>query len=231
MFNVVLYEPEIPGNTENIGRTCVCTGTKLHLIEPLGFRLDKKNTRAGLDYWERVDYMNFVEFIYKNGLEDCVRLDEEYVSKYQYIIEEIERARKLTPTKLNGGTHEVCPYEQCSGGNLPPGKQVASPTVQNNVVANCAYGNIFFLTTKGHKTYADVKFNDGDYLVFGKESAGIPEEILSLNEDKCIRIPMIKEERSLNLANSVNIVLYEALRQNNFLDLEKKGELHRLKYI
>lgn len=213
MFNVVLYEPEIPGNTENIGRTCVCTGTKLHLIEPLGFRLDKKNTRAGLDYWDRVDYMkymNFVEFIYKNGLEDCVRLDEEYVSKYQYIIEEIERARELTPTKLNEGAHEVRPY---------------------NVAANCVSGNIHFLTTKGHKTYADVKFNDGDYLVFGKESAGIPEEILSLNEDKCIRIPMIKEERSLNLANSVNIVLYEALRQNNFLDLEKKGELHRLKYI
>ena len=91
--------------------------------------------------------------------------------------------------------------------------------------------NIYFLTTKGHKKYTDVKFSDGDYLMFGKESAGIPEEILSLNEDKCIRIPMMKEERSLNLANSVNIVLYEALRQNDFLNLEGKGELHRLKYV
>ena len=195
MFNVVLHEPEIPGNTENIGRTCVCTGTKLHLIDPLGFKLDKKNTRAGLDYWERVEYeryVNFVEFIYKNGLENCVRLEDEYIKKYSYIIEEIE------------GAHAVRPYDN--------------------------QANIYFLTTKGHKKYTDVKFHDGDYLMFGKESAGIPEEILSLNEDKCIRIPIIKEERSLNLANSVNIVLYEALRQNDFLNLEGKGELHRLKY-
>ena len=205
MFNVVLLEPEIPGNTENIGRTCVCTRTKLHLIDPLGFKLDKKNTRAGLDYWDRLEYeryVNFVEFVYKNGLEDCVRLDEEYVKKYDYITEEIERARELTPTKQDD---EDRPY--------------------NNKA------NIYFLTTKGHKKYTDVKYNDCDFLMFGKESAGIPEEILSLNEDKCIRIPMIKEERSLNLANSVNIVLYEALRQNDFLNLEGKGELHRLKYV
>ena len=200
MFNVVLLEPEIPGNTENIGRTCVCTGTKLHLIDPLGFKLDKKNTRAGLDYWERVEYeryVNFVEFVWKNGLEKSIRLDKEYIKKYDYIIEEIER------------TDDIRPYNK-------------SPYNDN--------ANIYFLTTKGHKKYTDVKFNDGDFLMFGKESAGIPEEILSLNEDKCIRIPMIKEERSLNLANSVNIVLYEALRQNDFLNLEGKGELHRLKY-
>ena len=183
----------------------MCTGTKLHLIDPLGFKLDKKNTRAGLDYWDRLEYeryVNFVEFVYKNGLEDCVRLDEEYVKKYDYIIEEIERARELTPTKQDDDDRQ---YD--------------------------AKANIYFLTTKGHKKYTDVKFNDCDFLMFGKESAGIPEEILSLNEDKCIRIPMIKEERSLNLANSVNIVLYEALRQNDFLNLEGKGELHRLKYV
>jgi len=211
MFNVVLHEPEIPGNTENIGRTCVCTGTKLHLIDPLGFKLDKKNTRAGLDYWERVEYeryVNFVEFVWKNNLENSIRIDEEYKKKYDYITEEIERARsrlcdfvELTPTKQD---EEARQYE--------------------------SNANVYFLTTKGHKKYTDVEFHDGDYLMFGKESAGIPEEILSLNEDKCIRIPMIKEERSLNLANSVNIVLYEALRQNDFLNLEGKGELHRLKY-
>ena len=212
MFNIVLHEPEIPGNTENIGRTCVCTGTKLHLIDPLGFKLDKKNTRAGLDYWERVEYeryVNFVEFVWKNGLEDCVRLDEEYKKKYQYIIEEWTGS-------------QAHPYETKTG-SLTTVRLRRAHRYNNKP-------NIYFLTTKGHKKYTDVKFNDGDFLMFGKESAGIPEEILSLNEDKCIRIPMVKEERSLNLANSVNIVLYEALRQNDFLNLEGKGELHRLRY-
>ena len=206
MFNVVLLEPEIPGNTENIGRTCVCTGTRLHLIDPLGFKLDKKNTRAGLDYWDRLEYeryVNFVEFVCRNGLLGNIKLDEEYLNKYQYIIDEWTGSQ-AHPYESNGA-HIVRPY--------------------NNKA------NIYFLTTKGHKKYTDVKFNDCDFLMFGKESKGIPEEILSLNEDKCIRIPMIKEERSLNLANSVNIVLYEALRQNDFLNLEGKGELHRLKYV
>ena len=217
MFNVVLHEPEIPGNTENIGRTCVCTGTKLHLIDPLGFKLDKKNTRAGLDYWERVEYeryVNFVEFVWKNGLEEKVKFDKEYIEKYRYIIEEIERVRELTPTKANERVRELTPTK-----------------LNERVRPYDVKTNIYFLTTKGHKKYTDVNFKDGDYLVFGKESAGIPEEILSLNEDKCIRIPMLKEERSLNLANSVNIVLYEALRQNDFLNLEGRGELHRLKYV
>lgn len=90
---------------------------------------------------------------------------------------------------------------------------------------------IYFATTKGHKLYTDVKYNDDDYIMFGKESAGIPEEILSENEELCIRIPMKMSERSLNLSNSVAIVLYEALRQNNFNDLEKYGDLHHLKYV
>ena len=224
MFNVVLLEPEIPGNTENIGRTCVCTGTKLHLIDPLGFKLDKKNTRAGLDYWERVEYeryVNFVEFVCMNGLLDSVKLDGEYLKKYEYIVEEWTgsqahpyESNEAHPYE-NEGAHIVRPYGE--------GAHIVRP--YNNKP------NIYFLTTKGHKKYTDVKFNDGDFLMFGKESAGIPEEILSLNEDKCIRIPMMKGERSLNLANSVNIVLYEALRQNDFLNLEGKGELHRLKYV
>lgn len=90
---------------------------------------------------------------------------------------------------------------------------------------------IYFATTKAHKLYTDVKYNKNDFIIFGKESAGIPEEILSKNEELCIRIPMIHEERSLNLSNSVAIVLYEALRQHNFEDMEKYGNLHRLNYV
>ena len=89
---------------------------------------------------------------------------------------------------------------------------------------------LWFATTKAHKSYTDVKFKDGDFIMFGKESAGIPEEILRDDEEHAIRIPMIENERSLNLSNSVAIILYEALRQNNFLNLIKKGDLHRLTY-
>ncbi len=89
---------------------------------------------------------------------------------------------------------------------------------------------IWYATTKAEQTYTDIKYRDGDYIMFGKESAGIPEEILVENRENCIRIPMGHEIRSLNLANSVAIVLYEALRQNNFLNLEEQGKLHRLKW-
>ena len=89
---------------------------------------------------------------------------------------------------------------------------------------------IWYATTKARKSYCDVSFGMDDFIMFGKESAGIPEEILVDNEEYCIRIPMGEDIRSLNLSNSVAIVLYEALRQNNFAGLEKKGELHRLKW-
>ena len=91
-------------------------------------------------------------------------------------------------------------------------------------------GRLFMATTKARQTYADVSFRDGDYIMFGKESAGIPEEILVQYEPQCIRIPMAEDCRSLNLSNSVSIVLYEALRQNGFLQLEQKGALHRLEW-
>lgn len=160
-MNIVLLEPEIPANTGNIGRTCVATGTKLHLIEPLGFHLDEKSIkRAGMDYWDKLDvkrYINYEEFL------------------------EINKPER-----------------------------------------------IFMATTKAHKTYADVSFGPDDYIMFGKESAGIPEEILVENEDTCIRIPMLGETRSLNLSNSVAIVLYEAFRQQGFSGLNEHGELHRL---
>lgn len=160
-FNIVLHEPEIPSNTGNIGRTCVATGTHLHLIRPLGFKIDdKKIKRSGMDYWKDLNltiYDDWDDFLEKN-----------------------------------------------------PGAR------------------IFYATTKGRNVYSEVEFKDGDFLVFGKESAGIPEEILIKHPHEAIRIPMGRDIRSLNLSNSVAIVLYEALRQNNFMELERKGNLHRL---
>lgn len=162
-MNIVLLEPEIPANTGNIGRTCVATGTSLHLIEPLGFRLDEKSIkRAGMDYWDKLD-----------------------VSRYR-------------------------DYNDFLDVNKPK--------------------RVFMATTKAKKVYTDVEFEPDDYIMFGKESAGIPEEILVDNEEYCIRIPMLDEIRSLNLANSVAIVLYEALRQNDFAGLQENGNLHRLNW-
>jgi len=162
-LNIVLLEPEIPANTGNIGRTCVATGTSLHLIEPLGFRLDEKSIkRAGMDYWEHLDvtrYMNFQEFKTKH-----------------------------------------------------PGAK------------------IWYATTKAKYAYTDVQYGPDDFIMFGKESAGIPEEILVENEEHCIRIPMLPEIRSLNLSNAVAIVLYEALRQQGFAQMQMEGELHRLRW-
>ena len=166
MFNIVLLEPEIALNTGNIGRTCVASGAKLHLIRPLGFRLSEKEIkRAGLDYWKELDPMVYDDY-------------EDFLDK--------------NPAAL----------QRC-----------------------------FFATTKGQNTYANVTYRPGDYIMFGRESAGIPEEILAENKDRCIRIPMVSDKRSLNLSNSAAIVLYEALRQNGFEGLETKGDLHRLDYL
>lgn len=161
VLNIILHEPEIPGNTGNIGRTCVATGTRLHLIEPLGFQLnDKTVKRAGMDYWDQLD-----------------------VTRYDDWNDFLERN---------------------------PGAK------------------IYYATTKGKHVYSDVSFEPDCFIMFGKESAGIPEEILVEYPEECIRIPMIGETRSLNLSNSVAIVLYEALRQNHFDHMKLEGELHRL---
>lgn len=179
MFNIVLHEPEKPDNTGNIGRTCVITGSSLHLIYPIGFRLTRSSIHhAGLDYWDRLT-------LFKH---------DNYAAFLEYYNNNYDR---------------------------------------NNIDAkmNKRKPIIWYASTKAHKSYADVKFEPGDYIMFGKESAGIPEEILASNEEHTIRIPMLPNERSLNLSNSVAIILYEALRQNNFVKMEEKGELHRLKYI
>lgn len=157
MLNIVLHEPEMPANTGNIGRTCVATNTRLHLIEPLGFQInDKMLKRAGLDYWDKLDvriYRDFEDFTDKN----------------------------------------------------PEAK-------------------IYMATTKAARSYTDVSFEDDCYIMFGRESAGIPETILQRYQDTSIRIPMWGEIRSLNLSNAVAIVLYEALRQNDFMGLKMYGK-------
>ena len=162
-LNIVLFEPEIPANTGNIGRTCVATGTRLHLIEPLGFRLNEKAIkRAGMDYWQDLDvttYVNYEEFLEKNK-----------------------------------------------------------------------GAKIYMATTKSKQTSTEVSYEPDCYIMFGKESAGIPEEILVKHPDTCVRIPMIGETRSWNLSNAVAIVLYEALRQNNFDHMRLEGDLHRLSW-
>lgn len=162
-MNIVLLEPEIPQNTGNIGRTCVATGTKLHLIEPFGFRIDEKSVkRAGMDYWPSLE-------------------KETYISYRDF-------------------------------------KEKHSDSV------------VYMATTKAERIYTEVEYTPDCFIMFGKESAGIPEEILIENPDKCIRIPMIGDTRSLNLSNSVAVILYEALRQNEFRGMCTKGELHRLSW-
>jgi tRNA (cytidine/uridine-2'-O-)-methyltransferase len=157
MFNIVLHQPEIPQNTGNIARTCAATGSRLHLIEPLGFKIDdKKLKRAGLDYWHLLDitfYKDLDDFFAKNQ------------------------------------------------------------------------GNFYYFTTKAPRHYAQVTYQDGDYLVFGKETKGLPEELLKDHPDQCVRLPMISDARSLNLSNSVCVGVYEALRQTDFAGLKEEGQL------
>ncbi|SEA03849.1 tRNA (cytidine/uridine-2'-O-)-methyltransferase [Lachnospiraceae bacterium NK3A20] len=178
MIHIVLHEPEIPFNTGAIARTCVATGSALHIIKPYGFVIsDKMIRRAGMDYWPKVDLHEYVDFA-------------DFLSQHP----ELDTGRALTG---RGETHGTKP-------------------------------KLWYATTKAHQTYSDVTFGPDDYIMFGKESAGIPEEILTEHEENCIRIPMWGEIRSLNLSNSVAIILYEALRQNGFEALSQTGDLHRL---
>jgi len=163
MLNIVLHEPEIPANTGNIGRTCVAAGVRLHLIEPLGFRLDEKSLkRAGMDYWNDLDVTTYID--------------------YGYFLERNPGAK------------------------------------------------IYMATTKAEKMYTEARYEPDCYIMFGKESAGIPEEILVNHKSECVRIPMVGDILSLNLGNSVAVILYEALRQNDFSGMTLKGNLHRKKW-
>lgn len=150
MINIVLFEPEKPLNVGSIGRTCVLTGSHLHIIRPITFEIDDKSIkRGGMDYWKQVKYTlydNFDDFLNKN-----------------------------------------------------PGAR------------------IHVLTTKAKERYCDIDYKDGDYLLFGKESAGLPKDIMERYKDSIFRVPMISTTtRSLNLSNTVAIVTYEALKALDF---------------
>ncbi len=149
MLNIVLYQPEIPPNTGNIGRLCHATGTRLHLIEPLGFSLNEKSLkRAGLDYWDELDVQIWANW----------------------------------------------------------------DSFMNSVPAA---ESLYFLTTKSERPYWEISFHKGDYLVFGPETRGLPESLISEHNDRALTIPQ-KYGRSLNLATSVGIVLYEGIKQLEF---------------
>ena len=158
MLNIVLVEPEIPQNCGNIARTCAATGSRLHLVRPLGFDISEKAVkRAGLDYWHMVevlDYENLEDFFAKNEV-----------------------------------------------------------------------GQMFCLSTKAPKSYAEANFRDGCYLFFGKETKGLPEDFLEAHRDACVKIPMREEARSLNLSNAVAITVYEPLRQIDFPGLQGYGKM------
>lgn len=200
MFNIVLLEPEIPANTGNIGRTCLVTGSRLHLIEPLGFLLnDKYLKRAGMDYWNDLD-----------------------VTVYDSWRDFVERNRDTVA--IFGASYGAENEDDNSGTASEAKKPMRNEIQPENSMRKKA--NLWMATTKAKKTHDAASFQDGDYILFGKESAGIPEEILIDNEKTCIRIPMANGQRSLNLSNSVAVVLYEALRQNQYLNLERQGQLH-----
>lgn len=162
IINIVMVEPEIPQNTGNVARTCAATGARLHLVGPMGFKIDdKKLKRAGLDYW------NLLDITYYDNLEDFFKKNQ---------------------------------------------------------------GEFFYFTTKARKVYSDVEYPDNCYLFFGKETRGLPEELLIENPDRCVRLPMIGNARSLNLSNTVAIATYEALRQWDFPELQNFGQLHRYRW-
>ncbi len=152
MINIVLFEPEIPQNTGNIMRTCVATNAKLHLIEPLGFKIDDKTIkRSGVNYIKHCDYKIYANF---------------------------DEFKNQNP------------------------------------------GNYYYFTRYGKKPHTEFNFTEENiYLIFGKESTGIPKEILKDHLDRCIRLPMTDKVRALNLSNCVAIATYEVLRQNNYFDL------------
>lgn len=161
-LNIVMVEPQIPQNTGNVARTCAATGARLHLVGPMGFKIDdSKLKRAGLDYWHLLDityYDSLTEFFSKNN------------------------------------------------------------------------GEFYYFSTKARHIYSEIKYPDNAYLFFGKETAGLPEELLRDNPDRCVRIPMISEARSLNLSNSIAIGVYEALRQWDFPELQNFGQLTKYEW-
>lgn len=151
LMHVVLYQPEIPYNAGNIGRTCVAVGAKLWMVRPLGFSTDDYYLRrAGMDYWKLLNW--------------------ETVDDWTQLLERLPEA---------------------------------------------AHG--YHFTKTATRAYTDVRYAQGDCVIFGRESAGLPQEMISAAGERALRIPMRSEMRSLNLSNTAAIVLYEACRQNNWV--------------
>ena len=160
MLNIVLVEPEIPQNCGNIARTCAATGSRLHLVRPLGFDIsDKAVKRAGLDYWHLVDVQDY------ENLDELFRAHPEAAEK------------------------------------------------------------AWLTTTKAPRSYQEATFETDSWLFFGKETAGLPLSFREQFREKCIRLPMVSEARSLNLSNTVAVCVYEALRQTGFPGLQGTGEM------
>ena len=160
MLNIVLVEPEIPQNCGNIARTCAATGSRLHLVRPLGFDISEKAVkRAGLDYWHLVEVADY------ENLDALFRLHPEAAQK------------------------------------------------------------AWLTTTKAPRSYQEAKFEEDIWLFFGKETAGLPLDFREKFRDRCIRLPMVSEARSLNLSNTVAVCVYEALRQTGFPGLQGTGEM------
>ena len=160
MLNIVLVEPEIPQNCGNIARTCAATGSRLHLVRPLGFDISEKAVkRAGLDYWHLVEVADY------ETLDELFRLHPE------------------------------------------------------------AAQNAWLTTTKAPRSYQEATFTADCWLFFGKETAGLPMDFREKFHDRCIRLPMVSEARSLNLSNTVAVCVYEALRQTGFPGLQGTGEM------
>ncbi|MDR9757702.1 MAG: tRNA (uridine(34)/cytosine(34)/5-carboxymethylaminomethyluridine(34)-2'-O)-methyltransferase TrmL [Thermoanaerobacterales bacterium] len=152
MFNIALFEPEIPQNTGNIARLCAATGCRLHLIGPLGFSLEeRKLKRAGLDYWHLLDVHIYDSF--------------------------------------------------------------------DDFTAEHADSKFYYITTKGMNYYTELDYQPGDFFIFGSETKGLPDDLINANKELCLRIPMVKGARCLNLSNSVAIVIYNALYKQKFRGL------------
>lgn len=243
MFNIVLVEPEIPANTGNIGRTCVVSGTHLHLVGPLGFSLDSKQLkRAGMAYWESLQvsvYNSWDEFVEKNKpFADPTATD-------------------ATATDARGWHGGHTDLDRCD--------PLAAHSLRNQ--ATSPLPQLHFLTKKATKTYTEANYKDGDFIIFGKESSGLDEQLLAQHPFECERIPMLTDEKALvnatdwsdhiaqlrtdeahantrtheallqqdicgnfidpedyhvsalNLSNAAAIVLYEALRQTGFVGM------------